>query len=182
MIAIFNILLCTVFRLLPHAPNFTPVGASAVFVGRQLPFPLAVLSLVATMLLSDFFLSQMFGYPLFTTMSFFVYGAFIFQCFLGKIWRETKGGSFLAAGIGAVAFFLITNCAVWFYSGMYEKTFAGLMLCYTAALPFFRNAFYADMLWTSIFILMYRYLPQLPLLKKLSLKDPYYNPQRFPVL
>jgi hypothetical protein len=56
-------------------------------------------------------------------------------------------GSALA---GSVVFFLVSNFAVWAAWGdLYPMTFAGLMTCYAAGLPFFRRAVEGDLLFTA---------------------------------
>jgi hypothetical protein len=40
---------------------------------------------------------------------------------------------------GSVLFFLLTNLASWYALGTYAPTASGLMECYWAAIPFFRN-------------------------------------------
>jgi len=51
---------------------------------------------------------------------------------------------------GSISFFLVSNFAVWAAWDMYPRTFAGLMVCYDAALPFFRRAVEGDLLYTAI--------------------------------
>ena len=47
-------------------------------------------------------------------------------------------------------FFLTTNFAVWASAGWYEKSWQGLMLCYTLAIPFFRNTMLGDLMFTGV--------------------------------
>ena len=60
-----------------------------------------------------------------------------------------------AAALGSsVLFFVVTNFTVWAAGTMYPKTIDGLLLCYTAAIPFFHNSlagnvFYATILFGS---------------------------------
>ena len=48
----------------------------------------------------------------------------------------------MAAGtvLGSVAFYLITNAAVWAFAAWYPKTAEGFAACMAAGIPFFRNA------------------------------------------
>ena len=71
---------------------------------------------------------------------------------------------FMAVG-GSVWFFLITNFAVWMiydyepgniYS--YPKTFEGLIACYIAALPFFKNTLISTCLFTGLITISIKYL------------------------
>ncbi|MBM3818918.1 MAG: hypothetical protein FJW14_07875 [Acidimicrobiia bacterium] len=42
-------------------------------------------------------------------------------------------------------FYVVTNFAVWASTTLYPLTWAGLVTCYIAALPFFRNSLLGDM-------------------------------------
>ncbi len=44
---------------------------------------------------------------------------------------------------------MVSNFAVWAAWDMYPRTFAGLMTCYDAGLPFFRHAVVGDLLFTT---------------------------------
>src|SRR5262249_49706497 len=64
MLPTLLIALCVVLRIVPHPPNFAPVGASAVFAGRTLK-PWMALSLIALAMFSgDAILAWVHGYPL----------------------------------------------------------------------------------------------------------------------
>jgi len=48
-------------------------------------------------------------------------------------------GVVAATFLSATLFFLLSNGQVWFQNHMYPHTAAGLVACYTAGLPFYRN-------------------------------------------
>ncbi len=50
----------------------------------------------------------------------------------------------------SLAFFVLSNFAVWAFSGMYSLTVAGLIQCYVAALPFLQNTVAGDLFWTAV--------------------------------
>jgi hypothetical protein len=54
----------------------------------------------------------------------------------------------VAAGalLGPTSFFIVSNYAVWVSGDMYPRTLGGLMTCYAAAIPFYRN----DLISTAI--------------------------------
>jgi hypothetical protein len=62
---------------------------------------------------------------------------------------------------GAVLFFVVTNLAVWCL-GWYGYTFAGLVTCFEAAIPFFRNTLASSLFYSIIlfggFYLVEKYL------------------------
>ena len=51
---------------------------------------------------------------------------------------------------GSCVFFVVTNFAFWAESGYYPPTTEGLLECYTAALPFFRNSVLGDLDYACI--------------------------------
>ena len=50
----------------------------------------------------------------------------------------------------SLLFFAVSNFAVWAFGGMYPPTFAGLIACYVAALPFLPQTVAGDLVWTAI--------------------------------
>ena len=50
----------------------------------------------------------------------------------------------------AISFFLVSNFATWLFQDLYAKTFAGLVQCYTMAIPFFRGTFASDLIYTPV--------------------------------
>ena len=54
-----------------------------------------------------------------------------------------------AALLSALLFFIITNFGVWAFDSLYPKTFPGLVDCYAAAIPFFRNTLVGDLGYTA---------------------------------
>ena len=127
-------------RLLPHWPNFTPVGGLGLFAGARLRLWQAFAVSLAVMAVSDLFLWQLFGMRPFDP---WVYASFAVNVLLGRLLLK-KGGLWrvpLVSLIASVQFFVVTNFGVWSGGGgtLYPKTLAGLSACYIAALPFVGN-------------------------------------------
>lgn len=140
-------------RLVPHPPNFTPIAAMALFGGAHFMSRRAAFAVPLTaMLLSDLALGlAIYGSFAFVSIPF-VYGSFALIVGLGLLIRRRRsplvvGGAVLT---GSVLFFLVTNLGTWLTSGMYPKTLDGLIACYTAAIPFFRNALAGDLLYSAV--------------------------------
>ena len=135
-------------RFIPHFPNFTPIGALALFGGVYFSRKIALILPLAVMIISDIFI----GYYE-SKLMFFVYGSFLLYVILGfwlkkqKKWYMISGGAVL----GAALFFLITNFAVWAFTPWYAKNFSGIIQCYLMALPFFRNTLFGDLFYVTIF-------------------------------
>lgn len=135
-------------RLLPHEPNFTPVAAAALFAGffmRHGSFAACVP--LATLLISDAVLG-VYDYKVMAVVYLCMLAPVLFRQVLK---RRLSGWS---VGLGAVSsstlFFVATNFAVWLFSGMYARTFQGLVECYVMALPFFRGTLLGDLVWSSL--------------------------------
>ncbi|MCX6706364.1 MAG: hypothetical protein NTV24_04685 [Candidatus Woesebacteria bacterium] len=133
-------------RLIPHAPNFTPVAAMALFGGTHLNKKQAFIVPLLIMFISDLFIC-------FDSleMRIFVYGSFLITVLIGIFLkgRINFKNIILASLISSILFFVITNFAVWAFTPLYLKTFAGLVSCFTMALPFFRNTLLGDLFYTG---------------------------------
>ena len=133
-----------VARFLPYPPNFSPIGAIALFAGATLgaKFRAALIPLTA-MLLSDYWLGMHTLMPV-------VYGCFLFNVWLGsRIQSRLKPLSVFGVSVaGSVVFFAVTNGACWYVG--YPHTWAGLVSCYTLAIPFFQNTLAGDLFFTTV--------------------------------
>jgi hypothetical protein len=139
-------------RLLPHPPNFTPMAAIALFAGFIfVKRYMAIVAVVVTMLLCDYFAFGSLSANWFGSKSMFVvYLALLFPIVF-KNFLQRKLGALRIAGAAlasSTVFFIATNFAVWAFSPMYAKTFEGLVLCYTMAIPFFQNTIAGDLVWS----------------------------------
>ena len=140
-------------RLLPHPPNFTPMAAIALFAGFIfVKRYMAMVAVIVTMLLCDYFAFGTLSAGWFGSKSMFVvYLALLFPIVF-KSFLQKKLGVLRIAGAALVSssvFFVATNFAVWAFSPMYAKTFDGLVLCYTMAIPFFQNTIAGDLIWSG---------------------------------
>ena len=155
------ILIAAALRLVPHWPNFTPIGAMALFGGACLGRrALAFMAPLGALLLSDAIIGFHAGMP-------FVYGSVGLIVLLGwaiarRITPLTIAGAALAS---SVLFFSITNFGTWLAGGLYPSTLTGLATCYVAAIPFFQNTLAGDLAYSALlfggFALLERRLPML---------------------
>ena len=134
-------------RLIPHPANVTPLAAMALAGGVYLDRRFALLIPVAALFLSDLVLG-------FHPTMLFVYGSFLATGLIGYRLRKHRSMGFITAGAVAssVLFFLVTNFGVWLTGGgwHYAPTWNGLVTCYIAALPFFRNSLIGDLFSTGL--------------------------------
>jgi hypothetical protein len=139
-------------RLLPHPPNFTPVGSMSLFAGARLRGWWAYLVPLAMMAITDPLLHLLFGISGYTKASPFIYASFMINVWIGRKLAVSEnpiriGG---AAFLCSLQFFLITNLAVWYGSNFYAHTAAGLAECFTSAIPFWGRTLAGDLIFTAI--------------------------------
>ena len=159
------ILACALYRVWDSRPmGFAPQIAMALFAGsvskdKRFAFLFPVLSLFISDLLYQFLYSQGLStikgfysgqwqnYLLIasiTVIGFFINKNRISQIFIGSL-------------AGAIYFFLISNLMVWIGGGWdinnqpYPRSFSGLMLCYSEALPFFKWSVLSTLLFNGVF-------------------------------
>lgn len=140
-----------VARLIPHLPNMTPIGATALFGGAQLKKPWSYTLPLLTMFISDIFLG-------FHNTMLYVYGSFALTVFIGEMFLKKNPTVAKAALLGVVSslvFFLITNFGVWEVGGLYPKTMSGLVESYVMGLPFLRNMMIGDVLYSAGIFALY---------------------------
>ena len=151
MSAFFWVVAAVFSRILPHPwLNFTAVGAGLLYFGakrslRWIAVP--VLALAAT----DYYLTVFaYNYPFHLSEYLVTWAWYAAVVVLGYLLLREKI-TVARVGTGAVlaptSFFVVSNYAVWVSSPMYPHTFAGLMTCYAAGLPFYRN----DVISTAVF-------------------------------
>jgi hypothetical protein len=141
------ILVAAALRLVPHPPNFTPIGAMALFSGAYLGRRgvIAFAAPLGALFLSDLVLGFYRGMPT-------VYFSVALVVIIG--WLSLQRVSVLRVGAAAVVssvlFFAITNFGMWLFSGFYPPTLAGLEACYVAAIPFFQNTVAGDLFYAAL--------------------------------
>lgn len=147
-------------RLMPHPPNFAPVGATSLFAGARLPRWQAYLVPLALMAITDPILAAFYGVRPFTRAQIFIYASFMIAVWLGRRLRNTESISRIAAVtiLSSIQFFLITNFGTWLTSSFYSHTSAGLAACYLAAIPFFGWTVASDVLYTAVLFGLYAWL------------------------
>ena len=138
-------------RLLPHPPNFTPILAAAIVAPYMVNNKWISLALPLTaMVIADLFIG-------FHPYVLWVYGAIGLSTLLSfalKRFGQTYYQLGFMAIFSSLMFFFITNFSVWLVWDYYPKTFDGLMLCYSAGLPFFRNTLLSTILYTGLFLII----------------------------
>jgi hypothetical protein len=154
------IALAALSRLIPHPMNFAPITAIALFGGVYFNGKFSPVLPLAALFISDIFLGFYSGIV-------WVYGSVLLIVAIGLIIRRYKTVPvvFGATMAGSLLFFLITNFGVWQAGMFYTKDFTGLVECYTAAIPFYRNSLMGDLFYVAVMFGVYelvmKYLPKL---------------------
>lgn len=148
-------------RIVPHAPNFSPIGAMALFSGAHLSRRGAAFAApLAALLLSDAVLG-------FYSHMEVVYGSMALVVCLGWGLAAHRSPARIAGFslAGSALFFLLTNFGVWAFDDLYPRSVSGLIACYTAAIPFFQSSLVGDLIYAAVFfggfVLIERLVPAL---------------------
>ncbi|HWN89497.1 MAG TPA: DUF6580 family putative transport protein [Chitinophagaceae bacterium] len=165
LILFILILACALYRVWDSRPGgFAPQIAMALFAGsiskdKRFAFLFPILSLLISDLIyqvlytqglstiKGFYSGQWQNYLLIASIT--IIGFFINKNKIGQI--------FIGSLAGAVYFFLISNFMVWIGGGWdinnqpYPRSFSGLMLCYSEALPFFKWSVLSTLIFNGVF-------------------------------
>lgn len=149
---------------LVEMPNFKPIAALVLFGGfffrRAWP---AIAALALVMAVSDLKLG-VYDWKLAVS----VYVSLGLACWLG-VWVKRsvsqsdngkpprigykQAGRFAIASLAmSTAFYLLTNGAVWWMGQWYPESWAGLINCYAAGLPFYRATLLGDLFFTGVLV------------------------------
>lgn len=149
------VLIGAIARIIPHPPNFAPIGAMAIFgavyLGKKPALTLPLLAMVVSDLVIGFD-----SLPLRAS----VYGSFIVAIFIG-FWLKNHlnfRNIIISSLFASVVFFVFTNLAVWAFGTMYSKNLSGLIEAYMLAIPFFRNTVLGDLFYSGFFFGIYEFV------------------------
>jgi hypothetical protein len=147
--------------------GFSPVIAIALFSGfiikqKDMSFLLPLLALFISDAVIQFLYTQgKFDYPGFYNGQWKNYLILMVATLIGWALKGRNIGSLLTGAIAApTVFFLLSNFGVWMGTteATYTKDFSGLMTCYAAGLPFYKNALIATLVFLPGILLAYNYL------------------------
>jgi hypothetical protein len=147
--------------------GFSPVIAIALFAGfiikqKDMSFLLPLLALFISDAVIQFLYTQdLFPYAGFYSGQWKNYLILMVATLIGWVLKGRNYTSLLAGTIGApTVFFLVSNFMVWQATTevVYAKSFSGLMTCYEAGLPFYRNSLVATLIFLPVILLVYNYL------------------------
>ncbi len=144
------LLLAVLSRLLPHALGtsawgVTAMGGGLLFFGSRLRADarwMALLSLPLVAAMDWYLTTQVYGFAFHAAGYVVPWVWYAAVCWFGAVLlhrRRTVGRVAGAALLSSTGFFLLSNGMVWLSGTMYPKTAGGLLACYGAGVPFYRN-------------------------------------------
>jgi hypothetical protein len=159
-------LLSALGRLIPHAPNVTPVGGSCLFAGSRIAGIWAYLLPLAVMVATDPIVGHAGGARSgYSWSSPLIYASFMINVWIGRhlVRRVTPVRVGAAAFLCSAQFFVVTNLGVWLtaivrHDPIYQANLSGLLLCYTEALPFWGRTLAGDLFYSGVLFGLYELL------------------------
>jgi len=151
LLAVTTIIVLSLFRLIPHPPNFTPILAISVFAGIKFKDNLfSYLVPVFAMLVSDAIIG-------FHSGMIIIYLAIVLSAYISRRFN-TINTSVLGS---CILFYLITNFQVWVMSSSYPKSLNGILECYTLAIPFLGMTLLSTFFYSYVLFYGYSFLSKI---------------------
>ncbi len=147
--------------------GFSPVIAIALFSGfiikqKDMSFILPLLALfISDAVIELLYTQDLFPYAGFYGGQWKNYAVLLISTLIGWGLKGRSYSSLIAGGIAApTVYFLASNFMVWMASteAVYAKSFGGLMTCYEAGLPFYRNSLIATAIFLPVTLIAYNYI------------------------
>lgn len=138
-----------------HPANFSPLDAVALFCGAY--FHRHVVAFIIALLaawIGDILLSKMMmsHWVLFYPGCYWQYTCYVLITALGFTLKNhvTPLRLTCASLTSSCLFFCISNFGVWYSGFLYPITLDGLIACYIAAIPFFKNTLLSDFFFSLL--------------------------------
>ena len=144
--------------------NFSPIGAMALFGGtyfrekyKSYLFPLLILFISDVVLMQTLYAKYSSG--LLYEGWHWTYGSFAAMVLIGELFKHKVSvkSVFTISILAALVHFILSNFGVWLKGGMdfstglpYAKNWSGLLNCYIAAIPYFRNLLLGNLFFGTI--------------------------------
>jgi hypothetical protein len=168
----FLILITVVTKLLFASQisfsGFTPIFAIALFSGmivkeKNATFLMPLLALfLSDVVIEILFRANLFAFKGFYNGQIFNYALLLLTTLIG--WA-IKGKNYNSIALGSIAaptvFFLLSNATVWLGTSIaYSKDLTGLITCYEAGLPFYKNELFATIVFLPVIMFAWNYIVQ----------------------
>jgi hypothetical protein len=117
--------------------NFSPLGSFGFFSNNFVIY-------FSSILLFDLFVGGFYKGNIFTYVGFFAYYLF------GKLAKNDSTKQAIFLPLASLTFFILSNLGSWYF--WYPHTLTGLAACYIAAIPFYRNTLFSDLIFGYSYI------------------------------
>jgi len=153
------IVLAAFSRIIPHMPNFSPLGAIGLFGAAHFDKKWkAFLIPIAATWLSDLFINNVIYaqyYPQFTWFYegfYWQYGSYLLITLAGLIiFNKISMPKVLLASLSStIIFFTVSNFGCWIGSTFYTQNLTGLTTCYIAGIPFLTGTLLGDLFYSAV--------------------------------
>ena len=143
--------------------NFTPIGAMAIFGGayfgsnwKAFLFPIAILFISDLAMMNIYYSEYNDGF-LYSAW-YWSYFAFAIMVLVGRLIKKVNVKSVVLASVSAaLAHWIIVDFGVWVLGGIdvttglpFTKDVAGLIKCYTLAIPFLQNMIMGNLIFGAL--------------------------------
>ncbi len=167
------IVVAALARLLPHPPNFSPIGSIALFGGaviasKYIKYLIPILALfVSDLVLNNTLLRSFYpdhsGMVIFTDYMVWTYVAFLLAVGIGHVFiKKISFLNVLGGVLGfTLVFFLISNFGSWIGIPSYPKTISGLIACMSAGLPFVKASLVGNLVYSTFLFGSYYMISQI---------------------
>ena len=154
------VLVAAFSRMMPHMPNFSPLGAIGLFGAAHFGKKwLAFCIPIAATWLSDLFINNVIYGAYYPTFTWFYsgfgwqYASYLLIAGLGFLLYRSNVSvpKVLAGALGSgLIFFLVSNFGVWTSSSVYPQNAGGLLACYAAGVPFYQGTLLGDLFYSTV--------------------------------
>ena len=143
--------------------GFSPVIAIALFSGmiireKNMTFLLPLVALfLSDLAIQGLHTAGLFPYAGFYQGQWVNYLLLLSATLVGWVLRgRSYAGLFAGAVVAPTLYFLVSNLMVWQGSDVtYSNDFNGLLTCYAAALPFYKNSLLGTLVFLPVILLVY---------------------------
>ncbi len=163
-VLLIALLSMAMLRLIPHFPNFTPIGAMALFGGAYFSKRWqAFLLPLGSLFISDIAINYIIYNEiiLLHSMWFGVYGSFGLIVCLGLfLLKKVNARNVIFSSLSAsMIFFFVSNFGVWVVDpiNLYPNTGTGLLACYIAGLPYLLGTVFGDLFYSAILFTLFEF-------------------------
>lgn len=174
------ILIAALSRIVPHPYNFAPIGAmsifgAAYFTDKKFAFLLPLVAMfISDLLVNNLLFSSFYGsFMLFTPGFWWIYGSIALIVLAGIfILKKVNTKTVIAGSLSAsIIFFLVTNFGAWIGNPIYPQGLEGLLMSYSAGIPFFHYTVLGDLVYSGVMFGAFEYARQkTPALQTVSTK------------